>query len=57
MIKFFDKEVGKDIEIMFTGLRLGEKLFEELFHEQESLIQTNYKKYCYLMPEKWIEKI
>ena len=30
-----------DIEIQYTGLRPGEKLFEELFHTSENLLPTN----------------
>lgn len=30
-----------DIEVKFTGLRPGEKLFEELFHSSENLLPTN----------------
>jgi len=35
---------GKDIEITFTGVRLGEKLYEELFGKEEERIPTAHKK-------------
>jgi FlaA1/EpsC-like NDP-sugar epimerase len=35
---------GKDVEIIYTGLRPGEKLYEELFYKQETLIQTPHEK-------------
>jgi FlaA1/EpsC-like NDP-sugar epimerase len=35
---------GKDIEIVYTGLRPGEKLYEELFHTDEPLTQTAHAK-------------
>jgi len=44
MIRLSGKEPGKDIEIVFTGLRPGEKLFEELFHESENLSATRHEK-------------
>ncbi|OIQ00419.1 MAG: polysaccharide biosynthesis protein [Zetaproteobacteria bacterium CG2_30_46_52] len=35
---------GQDIEIKYTGLRSGEKLYEELFHEAEALQGTSHPK-------------
>ncbi|HIP53767.1 MAG TPA: polysaccharide biosynthesis protein [Chromatiales bacterium] len=44
MIRLSGREPEKDIEIVFTGLRPGEKLYEELFHEQEALTPTAHEK-------------
>jgi len=44
MIKLSGHEPGEDIEIVYTGLRPGEKLFEELFHKSEHLSSTPHKK-------------
>jgi FlaA1/EpsC-like NDP-sugar epimerase len=35
---------GKDLEIVFTGLRPGEKLYEELFEEREQVEPTAHPK-------------
>lgn len=40
MIELSGFEVNKDIKIEFTGLRPGEKLFEELLMAEEGLIKT-----------------
>ena len=44
MILLAGKVPERDIQIVYTGLRAGEKLFEELFHEQESHESTGHPK-------------
>jgi FlaA1/EpsC-like NDP-sugar epimerase len=44
LIRLSGLEVGTDIEIRFTGTRPGEKLYEELFFDSESAIQTDHPK-------------
>ncbi len=44
MIRIAGLTPGKDIEIIYTGLRPGEKLYEEIFHERENLRGTNHPK-------------
>ena len=42
MIKLSGLELGKDIEIKITGLRPGEKLYEELLTNEENTIPTHH---------------
>jgi len=44
MIFLSGLKLGADIEIAFTGLRPGEKLYEELQHDQETLELTGHEK-------------
>jgi FlaA1/EpsC-like NDP-sugar epimerase len=44
MIKLSGLEPDKDIKIVYTGLRPGEKLYEELLNKQEDTIATHHSK-------------
>jgi FlaA1/EpsC-like NDP-sugar epimerase len=44
MIRLSGRTPGKDIAIEYIGLRPGEKLYEELFHEKERLEKTAHEK-------------
>jgi len=44
MIQLAGLEEGKDIDIVFTGLRPGEKLYEELLSTSETTIATHHEK-------------
>ena len=44
MIQLSGLELGKDIQIVFTGLRPGEKLYEELLATEESTKPTHHQK-------------
>lgn len=44
MIRLSGREPGSDIPIVYTGLRPGEKLHEELFHAEEDLSPTSHDK-------------
>jgi len=44
MIRLSGKVPDEDIDIIYTGLRPGEKLYEELFHEKEALQSTGHAK-------------
>ena len=53
MIKLSGLKLNEDICIEYTGLRPGEKLFEELFHESEELISTVHNKILQARSRNW----
>jgi FlaA1/EpsC-like NDP-sugar epimerase len=63
MIRLSGLEPDRDIEIHFTGLREGEKLFEELLSNHENTIPTHHEKiliakvseYSYIEINKYVE--
>lgn len=65
MVKLAGLTPGKDIDIKFTGLRPGEKLYEELLNKEEEVIPTHNKKiliakvmeYNYTKVSSSIEKV
>ena len=44
MIKLAGYIPDKDIKKVCSGIRPGEKLHEELIHDQEGLVETDHKK-------------
>jgi hypothetical protein len=44
MIRLNGLEEGRDIDIVFTGLRPGEKMYEELFYEGARIERTSHEK-------------
>jgi len=51
LIQLSGKEPDRDIEIVFTGLRPGEKLYEGLITRGEGIVQTSHKKIMVLKPD------
>ena len=56
MIKLYDLELDKDIEIKYTGLRPGEKLYEELLNDTENTIPTHHRQIMIAKVEKYDNK-
>ena len=57
LIRLAGLEVGKDIEIKFTGIRPGEKLYEELLTASEGITATKNKKIFIAKPEEVDEEL
>jgi len=53
MISFYGYEPGKEIEIVYTGLRPGEKLSEKLWENTEIPVQTEHPKLLKLEHQKF----
>jgi FlaA1/EpsC-like NDP-sugar epimerase len=50
LVELSGLHVGDDIEIKFTGLKPGEKLFEELQHHDEQHVQTEHPRIMRFVP-------
>lgn len=44
MVKLSGLTLGKDIQIIYSGLRPGEKIYEELLNDQENTLPTHHSK-------------
>ncbi len=51
LIRLYGLEPERDIKIVYTGLRPGEKLYEELFYDRERLLATRNEKIFILNPQ------
>lgn len=52
MIRLAGKQPGRDVSIMYTGLRPGEKLHETLFHADERYRATSHPKILLAEPRE-----
>jgi FlaA1/EpsC-like NDP-sugar epimerase len=52
MIRLAGKQPGRDVAIVYTGLRPGEKLHETLFHADERYRPTQHPKILQAEPRK-----
>ncbi|MDR0766408.1 MAG: polysaccharide biosynthesis protein [Odoribacteraceae bacterium] len=65
MIKLYGLQIGKDIQIKFTGLRPGEKLYEEMLNLKETTLPTVHERikiakvreYKYEEVAEWMERL
>jgi FlaA1/EpsC-like NDP-sugar epimerase len=62
IIRLSGKELGVNAEIVYTGLRPGEKLHEELVVEGEDVIRTSHSKVMKMigdadLPKDWIRRL
>ncbi|HEY2389513.1 MAG TPA: nucleoside-diphosphate sugar epimerase/dehydratase [Candidatus Binatia bacterium] len=64
MIRLSGFEPDEDIEIVFTGLRPGEKMTEELVADEEAIADTHHDRICVLRrnigaprPETWLPEV
>jgi len=57
LIKLSGYKVGEDIEIKFTGLRPGEKMYEELLMDEEGLKKTANKMIFIGKPIEFDERV
>jgi FlaA1/EpsC-like NDP-sugar epimerase/lipopolysaccharide/colanic/teichoic acid biosynthesis glycosyltransferase len=44
LVRLYGFRPGKDVEIVFTGLRPGERLYEKLFNDEEQIWRTAHPK-------------
>ena len=51
LIRLCGKEPDTEIEIKYSGIRPGEKLYEELITEGEGIVPTDHEKILVLRPK------
>jgi len=53
MIRRHGLVAGRDIEVKITGMRPGEKLFEELANDTDQIVSTSHKKiHVWKLPQR-----
>jgi FlaA1/EpsC-like NDP-sugar epimerase/lipopolysaccharide/colanic/teichoic acid biosynthesis glycosyltransferase len=56
LISLYGYRPGIDIEIVFTGLRPGDKLYEELFNADEKIEKTSHPKINKAIPQRNLDE-